>query len=67
MPRRPRYEYRPTLPIERCEASGNKNIYANKVDAERAVERSSLERGTELYAYFDNACAHWHLTRQPPW
>ena len=66
MARRPHYYAPIALQIERCDTTGNKIIYPNKVEAENAADLTSLQRGVKTYAYLDPTCNHWHLTKLDP-
>ena len=58
--------YEPFIP-ERCDLSGNKIIFRNAADAQKAAERVRLEYGSEVRPYQDPNCNHWHLTSKAQW
>lgn len=49
----------------RCESSG-KIMYHDRGQAQRAAERSRMERGVELWTYHCDFCGTWHLTHCDP-
>ena len=63
MARRTRYDFRNYVPMptERCGAT-NKIIYPSAPAAESAAAHVKLEYGSEVDAYQDPQCGHWHLT-----
>ena len=50
------------IPVQRCEASGNKIIYPSAAVAESAAKQAYWDYGAEVRHYRDSQCNHWHLT-----
>ncbi|KFI45163.1 hypothetical protein GA0061078_0773 [Bifidobacterium bohemicum] len=50
---------------KRC-ANTQKIMYHDKVQAQRAADRSLVERGAELWVYRCEYCGQWHLTHHDP-
>ncbi|AKV55819.1 hypothetical protein BACT_0081 [Bifidobacterium actinocoloniiforme DSM 22766] len=50
---------------KRC-AFTSKIMYHDKLAAERAAERSQLERSVDLWVYRCQDCGCWHLTSHEP-
>ncbi|MCI1832004.1 MAG: hypothetical protein LKI88_02845 [Bifidobacterium sp.] len=50
---------------QRCAACG-KIMYHDKATAQRAADRSFVERSRELWVYRCRYCGAWHLTSQDP-